>query len=908
MMTRVALTIYRLALLAFPPSYRRSYADELQALFARQLDDARRRGPAAATRCACAAIGNTVAAGVGARWHRYRANPATTSAFSRLDFILAWRMLARYPGFSIISVFGIAMGIAVAAGAFTIVHVLTEATLPLRDPDRLVSLFNRDVASNNRESRVLFDFVSWRQLDSFEEIGIARTVSRNLVVAGPAEPVNVAEITASAFRIAAVPALRGRYLLPEDEAPSATNVVVIGYGEWVRRFAGDPEIVGRTVELGGVTHTIVGVMPDGYGFPVSHSFWVPWRVDAAAFAPRTGPTVHVFGRLAPSISIEAAQAELAAVGERARATMPGTHQHLQPRVVPYAYVFNDLDDPDNAVAMRAIQFALVMLLIVISVNVAILVYARTATRQAEIAVRGALGASRRRIIAQLFVEALTLAGLGAALGAIALQILLPQLESAVLATTGGRLPFWIRFELPSEAVIYTAALTLLAAAIVGVLPAIKATSADVRTRLQTLSSGGGSNMQMGPLWTLLIVSQVGLTVALLPSAIFYTWDGLRLRTGDAGFASREFLSATLAMDRSLEPPTPDAAAAFAARYGAAAAALEARLRESSAIRDVTFSVTSPGQELAMVLAAESLGPPLDAADYNIVEGTKGGHLVRYNRVTTNFFDAFEVPVLLGRTFAPQDSDTDRVVVNRTLAATVFGDANPLGRRIKYVGRSREAMFDGIATERWLEIIGVAADFPVKDAQPIGRVYHPVGAGSLYPATIGVRVRGADPETAAALLRDTSVAVNPRLQIRDLSTAEIIVRREQGMFRMIGTTVGLVMLSVIILTAAGIYALMSFTVTRRRREIGIRAALGANRNRLLAGIFARAAGQLAAGAAAGLVASLGVEQVLEGQMFQGRGTIIMPIVIALIIAVGLLAALGPARRGLRIQPIEALREE
>lgn len=907
MIARIASRLYSLALLAFPPPHRRTYAGEMRAAFAHQLHEAERRGGGEAMRFAFAAVNDALATGLGARWHHYRVNPATTSAFSRLDFVLAWRMLVRYPGFSAISVFGIAMGIAVAAGAFTIIHVLTEARVPLPEAHRLVSLFNRDVASNNRESRLLFDFESWRQLRSLEEIGIARTVSRNLVVDGPAEPVNVAEISASAFRIAGVPALRGRYLLPEDEADSAENVLVIGHGEWVRRFAGRADVIGRTVELGGVTHTIVGVMPDGFGFPVSHSLWVPWRVDTSTFAPRTGPTVHVFGRLTPSTTIGSAQAELSATGERASATLPGTHQHLRPRVVPYAYVFNDLDDPDNAVAMRAIQLALVMLLIVICVNVAILVYARTATRQAEIAVRGALGASRRRIITQLFVEALTLAGLGAAIGVVALRFALPQLESAILATTGGRMPFWIRFELPSEAVVYTALLALLAAAIVGVLPAVKATGADVRTRLQTLSAGGGSGMQMGPLWTLLIVAQVGLTVALLPSAIFYTWDGLRLRTGDAGFASRQFLAATLAMDRSLEPPTPDAAAVFTARYGAAATVLDARLRESSAVRDVTFSIANPGQELAMVLQAESLEPPLDAADYNIVEGTKAGHLVRYNRVTPNFFDAFEVPVVLGRGLEAQDAGTDRVIVSRTLAATVFGNGNPLGRRIKYVGRSREAIVDGIAMERWLEIVGVAADFPVNDAQPIGRVYHPVHIGSLYPATIGVRVRG-NPESAAALLRDTTVAVNPRLQVRDISTAEIIVRREQGMFRMIGTTVGLVMLSVIVLTAAGIYALMSFTVTRRRREIGIRAALGADRNRLLAGIFARAGAQLAAGAAVGLVASLGVEQVLEGQMFQGRGTIIMPLVIFLMTGIGLLAALGPARRGLRIQPIEALREE
>lgn len=908
MLHEVICRLYALSLRAFPSRHRWRYGTEMADVFAQALATRRARGVLASLVFAASAIADAAAAGAGHRLRDYRTYPGITPGISRIDVVLAWRILVRHPGLSAVSVFGMAVGIAMAAGTFTVVDVLTESRLPLPESRRLVSLFNRDVASNNRESRVLHDFATWRGLSSLEDIGLARTVSRNLIANGSPEPVTVAEISASAFRITGVPALRGRHLLPEDEEPAADDVLVIGHAEWTRRFGGAADIVGRTVQLGGTRHTIVGVMPEGFAFPLNHGFWVPWRVDPAAFSPRTGPTVQVFGRLAPQATLESAQAELTAVGERASTAAPATHRHLRPRVVPYAFVFNDMDDPDNALAMRAIQFALTLLLVIIAVNVAILVYARTATRQGEIALRGALGASRRRIVAQLFVEALTLAGVASGIGVLMVAFALPRLESAILAISGGGLPFWIRFELSTASMVFTVALTVLAAAIVGVLPALKATAADVQMRLQTLSAGGGSRMQMGRLWTLLIVAQVGLTVALLPTAIFYTWDGLRLRTGDAGFASREFLSATLAMDRSLEAPTAAADAAFAARYGAAVVALGARLRENPSVGDVTFSIVPAGQELAMVIEADGVETPGDPVDYNIVQGSKNGHLVRYNRVATNFFGAFEVPVLLGRGFDAADAGAERIVISRTLAETVFGAGNPLGRRIKYVGRSREAIVDNVAIGRWLEIVGVVADFPAGQVEPTGRVYHPAPAAQLYPATIAVRVRGDSPEGFADALRGASAAVNPNLQIRDISTPELAVRREQGMFRLIGATVGLAMTSVIILSAAGIYALMSFTVTRRRREIGIRAALGADRNRLLAGIFARAAAQLGSGAAVGVFLSFGLEHALEEGALEAQRAVILPLVILIMMLVGSLAALGPARRGLAIQPIEALRDE
>jgi predicted permease len=899
----VSTRLYRIALLAFPRSQREMYAAEMIDAFERELACRKGIGSIQFVLAACL---NTVSSGVvERRRHRVR---RLGYAFSTLDFTLAWRMLLRYPGLSLVSVFGMAIAIAVAAGASTVVAALMDTRLPLPEGERIVSFLNIDVSTNNEEFRLLRDFQEWRSLSLIEDLGMSHSTSKNLIVEGRVpEPITVAEISVSAFRVARVAALRGRHLLEADALPDAEPAILIGHDEWVRRFGADPDIVGRPVQLGGVTYTIVGVMPEGFAFPVSHSFWIPWRLDGAAYQPRSGPTVTMFGRLAPGATLESAQAELTAIGNRTAADWPATHQHLRPRVVPYTHAFTDMSDPENVLSMRAMQMAMVLLLVLVCVNVAILVYARTATRQGEIAVRGALGASRGRIVAQLFVEALTLAGVAATLGVVIVATAMPQLEAASIAVTGGRLPFWMSLGLNTRSVATIVALTLLSAAIVGVLPALKATGRDVHTRLQTLSPGSGSRMQMGRLWTLLIVGQVGCTVALLPAVMIHTWDALRLRTGDAGFASREFVSVTLAMEGS-PPSAPPDAAAFALRYGTAHRELEERLRQQPGVIDVTYGVADAGQELAMVLEADGQPNPDDPVDYNIVEGRKSGHFVRYNRVAINFFDAFDVPIMLGRGFTAADAGANHVLISHTAGRTVFGDANPLGRRIKYVGRSREATADATPLDRWYEIVGVVADFPANDIESTPRIYHPAAYGEVQPARVGVRVRASDPASFSSTLRDVTAKVNANLQVRNLSTAAILVQREQGMFRMIGVTVGLVITSVIALSAAGIYALMSFTVARRRREIGIRAALGANRNRLLAGIFGRVIVQLSAGAAVGLLAAVGLEQVLEGNLLQQRGAAVLPLVALVMMTVGIIAAWGPAREGLAIQPTDALREE
>jgi predicted permease len=903
--------LYQLALRAFPRHHRDRYGVEMIDAFDRELTT---RVGWARLSFGSAACLNAIGTGLVERRRRRRIRKGP--AFSALDFTLAWRMLLRYPGLSLVSVLGMSVGITIAAGAFTIVSMMMATTLPLPEGDRLVSLVNWDASTNNRERRLLYDLEAWRDARSIEDLSVSRNVQRNLVVDGrPPEVVMVAEISASAFRAARVEANRGRTLLPEDERAGAPDAIVIGHDEWVRRFGADPDIVGQSVGLGPTAYTIVGVMPEGFGFPTYHSFWIPWRLDAAAHAPRSGPSIDVFGRLAPGATLETARAELAAIGRRLAAAAPATHEHLRPLVLAYAHAFSEMDDPENALALYAGEIALVLLLVLICVNVAILVYARTATRQGEIAVRAALGASRRRIMAQLFVEALMLAGVSAAIGLGLTAVGLRQIEGAML-TLVGRWPFWFSLELHASTVIYIVGLALCAAAIVGVAPALKATGRRVHTRLQSLSPGSGSRLQMGRLWTALIVVQVAVTVALLPMATYFAWSALRLQSG-GGYATAEFLSASLSLDRAAARPTEAGDHAVAARYGGALAEIERRLTDDSRVREVTYSLTSPGRELAVVLEAEGVPVPVDAVDYNIVEGTKRGTLVRFNRVAPNFFSAFDVPVSIGRGLTAADaldeaaSVTPGVLVSRGLVDQVFGGANPLGRRIKYVGRSREAPSGSVVLERWYEVVGVVPDFPVPgsfDDESEGRVYHAVAAGHLYPARLHVRVRTGDPAALADPLRDLGASIDPDVLLLDVSTAEIAFERAQGMMRLIGISLALVILSVILLSSAGIYSLMSFTVARRRREIGIRAALGANRNRILVGIFSRVLAQLGAGATLGVIAAAGLEQVLEGDMVRNYRAMLLPVVVLSMMTLGVIAAIGPVRRGMRIQPVEALRDE
>ena len=443
------------------------------------------------------------------------------------DYKLGLRMLLKYPGLTIAGGLALAIAIGIGAGWYDLTRDFLRPAIPLPDGDRIVEIEMRNRAGGGDERRLLHDFSTWqRDVRSVVDLGVYRTVERNLVLgdARP-EPVTIAETTAAAFRLVRVPPLMGRPLLDADEQPGATPVVVLGYRAWQQQFNGRGDIIGQTVQLGKTTTTIVGVMPEGFAFPINHRLWVPLQLRASGYLPLEGPAVRVYGRLAPGATHAQASAELTALGERTAADSPRTHEHLRPRVLAYGG-----ESPGDSTWLEFVitHLPILLVLIIACTNVGTLVYARTATREAEIATRYALGAGRSRIVTQLFVEALVLASVAAVIGLAAAHWAVRWGMGLYYSGQAGGPPFWFNPGLKPMTILYAAVLTIAGAAILGVLPALKVTSSHVHTQLKNLGAGG-STLQFGKFWTTAMIAQVALTVILLPPAYGISEEALRDR-------------------------------------------------------------------------------------------------------------------------------------------------------------------------------------------------------------------------------------------------------------------------------------------------------------------------------------------------------------------------------------------
>jgi len=818
-------------------------------------------------------------------------------ATTRLDFVLGLRMLAKYPALTLVGGLGMAVGIAVSVGFFAFVGMHINATLPLDEGDRIVALENRDVEINNEERRSIHDFVAWRrELRSVEQLGAFRNVGRNLVTGnGLPEPVVVAEMTAAGFRVARVAPLLGRYLVEEDERSSAPAVLVIGYDVWQRRFNADSNIVGREVRFGRTIHTIVGVMPKGFEFPQNHQYWVPLRVDPTAYARRKGPGIFIFGRLTPGVTMEEAQAELAAIGRRTASAFPETHAQIRPMVMPYVHSLTDVQGISQWQVI-SMQFMMTIVLIVVALNVAVLVYARTAMRQGEIAVRTALGASRRRIVAQLFVEALVLAMLAAALG-LAIAHVGIRLGNRILEMEMGT-PFWARYGLRLETVLFTIGVAVLAAVIVGVLPALQATGRRVQADLRQL--GGGTGLRLGKTWTTLIVAQVAIAAAALPMAVNEGWNQIRHDMTRPTYAMEEYLAGAVRPESAMELTLGADSLAPRSRFGLGMTELLRRLESEPEVVGASYEANLPDR--SGPVEVEGVPAPLDSPS---------GHRVISQGVGPRYLELYEARIVAGRGFGPADMDTasTSVIVNQAFVRQVAGGGNALGRRVRYAPSGADTV--GVSERRWYEIVGVVENLETNEMDPTlvrPRLYYPVGASQAAEVWLTVRVRApAAPADFAPRLRALAMSVDPDLRLGMTYSADYFERQSQLAVRLVALILGLILLSVFLLSAAGVYALTSVTVTRRRREIGIRSALGAHPRQVLLGVFGGVARQIGLGLAVGLVAAALIV-VGTGETMGGRARVLIPAFGVVMSVVALLGALGPARRGLKIQPTEALRSE
>jgi putative ABC transport system permease protein len=819
-----------------------------------------------------------------------------------LDLKLAWRMLLNHRWLSVVGGLGIAVAVATGTLFFGIRETVLHSDLPFDEGERMVALEVWDAEANEAERRILYDFARWaEQLRSVEELGAWRPSTRNLMVPrGSVGPVDVAEMSASGFRAARVPALLGRTLVEEDERPGAPAVAVLGHAVWRSRLDGDPEIVGREVRLGNIPHTVVGVMPEGFAFPLNDELWVPFRLNGTSQPPRSGPEIRVFGRLAPGATLDAAGAELSTLGQRLADTYPETHERLRPRAVAYT---KQLLTPEVYLGFAVAQTLIILLLVVVSVNVAVLVYARTSARTREIAVRTALGASRRRVVGQLFTEALVLA-LGSALVGIAVATFILRWAAGFLDEVGG-LTFWMEVGLSPAAVLYALALATGGAVIVGIIPALKVTGGSQLARFDR--SSGDIGLRLGGGWTAQIVAQVAIATAILPTATFVAWDHFQSGFARPEFAAGEFLTAVLRMEASTAEEAGEAEGDRASRFDDRVGELIARLEGEPSVAAVTFAKQSLPNWLPSTLVVEDLPPAPDVPRERSV---------RTNEFAVGFFEAFDIPVLEGRGFRPSDLTLQAtpVVVNRAFVEEVLGGRNALGREIRYLWRygwsGEPAQGTTLDTLRRHEIVGVVGDQLVVGMDPgeeHAQVYHPTSAGRLGGVSLAMRARDVPPAQIAPRLRELAAAVDPALQVHEVIPLDEELRQEWRAYRVVGGGIAAITLSVVLLAAAGIHALMSFTVNRRRKEIGIRSALGARPARLLASIFSRAAGQIGIGLVLGAAVANLLNSLAEN-LTGGQALFFLSAAAGLMTIVGLLAALGPARRGLRIEPMEALRAE
>ncbi len=824
--------------------------------------------------------------------------------FSWLDVKLGMRMMLKYPGVSLGIVFALAVGIPVSLVPNHLLDALTGESPPFDEGERVVGVVG--VGREGSDLRVGDYELLRSRVKSLAWLGAAMPGEVNVISGdGRSDGERGALMTASSFALARVPPMMGRVFSAADEVDGAPHVVVVGHDFWRRRLAGAPNVVGTSLRIAGMRTTIVGVMPEGFSMPNTEQVWLPLRLRSAAYADGLGPAVLMYGRLADGVSVAQARAELGAVG---LPTVPGVRPDpIRAEIV--AFSTTQVGEPPGGVMWLLLAIAqtvpLVLLLIACG-NAGILLLARTATRSGEVAVRTALGASRARIVGQLFVEALLLALLATGVGLVVIDTALARLEPRLT------LPFWFDPGLTPKFVLKALGLAVLSAVFAGVLPALRATGRMLQGTLQSAGTGGGT-LRFGRVAGALIVAEVALAVgALFAGGMAWRLPQPTPDEGTHAAQSDRYLVASVAIPRSgLGPETWGLGGEeLRVRLASMQEELGRRLTSQPTVRRWAFSDVPPGGEYDVrQVRVDGDGYPPDHP------GLAG--LATF--IDPAFFSVLDVSAVQGRLFGAGDVSPDPAVeptaaiVNMTfLDRRGMRPERSIGARIRFTD-------DGDSEPGpWREIVGVVPNLEASedrvffDGSPV--VYLPATPGTLNPVTLLIDL-GTEPMAFASRLRSLLAEADPTAILGDVSALDDLPD-EAGMLARIVTSVmtGLSLLGILLSTTA-LYAIMSITVTQRTREMGIRLALGGNPGGVIMTVARRALGQIALGVtlAVGFWVAVVVWGLGSGVAAEGAESLaVWPYMLAaaagVVIAIGLAASLGPTLRGVRMRPVEALRVE
>ena len=915
--------IFRLLVKLYPHEFRRRLGADMTQAFRDQLNDLDRTGPTAIHRAGiiCRALASLLVHGLieragaltnarhgshveGRAMHRNSPRGHMLSYVSALDLRLGWRAVSKYPVLNLVAGVAIAFAVACAALVFEGVTQVLHPRLRLPDGDRVVGIRLWNAVSSRVEEQSLYYYASWRtELRSITDLGAFSESIYNVAdsAGGGAAPAGVAAITASGFRVARVAPLRGRAFIDADERRGAPPVTILGYRIWQQRFAGDSNIVGRGVRIGGQLHTVIGVMPEGFAYPIRSNMWIPLQVGATGHVPGRGPSIRMVGRLAPGARLDDARKELTVLGARAARGLSAEYESVRPQVMPYAksvvYVPTDF-----GVGFRSANLATMLLLVLACGNVALLVFARAATRDTELVVRQALGATRGRIIAQLFVESLVLGTIASVVGLAVANFGMKWAYTLVQAAVM-RPPFWFRDTLSATTLAYGAALAVLSAAITGALPAARLTR-DLGMQLRGSAAGVGG-LRLGRALGVMMTAQVAVAVLFPVSTYYLRRDVLAYRSLDLGYPADEYVAARLGIDAAFQTASTSPAidSATAASFFRT---LRQRVEEQPGVTAVTFASALPGMWHPRVrIEIDAAGTLLSDTLF------KGG--VTVASVDVNYFEAMQGRVRLGRGFQRADllPEAGPVVVNESFVTYRLRGRNPIGWRLRYPNpdepgaRKRPDQEPG----PWHEIVGVVKDLPMTNGgdprpYPGAGFYHPMEPGLRSPVYMVVHVKGRH-KTFIEQLHAAVTSIDPRLRVEGVFQPTTVAQGElvlpTALFRLSIVLSAMALL----ISSAALYAVTSFTVRRRTQEIGIRMALGSDPQRVLALILKRPFLQVASGVLVGTVLTLAYA------IGSGITASILLAVLTygtLMLLVCMVGCAAPAIRALRIKPMQALRTE
>ena len=817
--------------------------------------------------------------------------------FSMLDLKLGARMLVKHPALTAIATIAVAFAIAVGTVGFEIARQALWPTIPLAEGNAIVALRNWNVADNESVLASRRDYELWRDgLSTITDLSAVEVEERSVAVgAGAGQPETVANVTASTFALTRVPALMGRTLLEADERAGADEVVVIGHDFWKSKLGGAADAVGRVIRISGTPVTIIGVMPQGYGFPQRNDIWRPLHLERI---PEVRPSLrYVFGRLATGHSRKEATAQVTALGARAATMFPETNKNVRLQVLSLADAVSDLPGA-AALALASVNVFLVLLAALLCGNVAMLLFARAVSRERELLVRAALGASRGRLITQFFAEALVLCAVGALVGLVVARVVLARTWT-MIEGQAGPLPFYVDTSLSTTTILYAVGLTLFAAAIAGFVPAFKVTLGGTGSRLRAASSGGGG-LQFGGVWTVIIVVQIALTT-LLPWPLAGAGGDFG---GDApaGFPSETFLTATLEMDRfdGVAASGDTVPAARAMRLETRYRELADRLRQEPGVVDVTYADQMPQLTNGRNFIKLDPGPAAEQDE----KCATGSYCVGFVTVDPRFFDVVGAPVIRGRALTTADAEqrSRAVLVNETFVDDVLAGSNPVGRRLRFASDAEPT------AESWYEIVGVVPDLNVAEGTDYTRkrIYRTRLPSQTGPLRIAIQVRG-DPQRYAVRLRELAQATDPSLRVIDPTPLSRLVDPDSaGMRYLFQLLVGLTVVT-LMLSLAGVYAVTAFAVARRTREIGVRVALGAQPLDVLTTVFKLPLVQMALGIGIGAILGFALaNDDLSTLHFDVLGNAAVYTLATMLCCA--LACVVPTRRALRIQPTEALKDD